>query len=80
MDPCVKTERKCDESVNNEFKIMKNNLLLEIMRERERERERERANNETNLLYSCLCNYFLIRYFNIMNSLKSNKVHYILIQ
>ena len=41
MDPCVKTERKCDESVNNEFKIMKNNLLLEIMRERERERERE---------------------------------------
>ena len=74
MDPCVKTERKCDESVNNEFKIMKNNLLHEIMR------ERERANNETNLLYSCLCNYFLIRYFNIMNSLKSNKVHYILIQ
>ena len=23
MNPCVKTEGKCNESVNNEFKIMK---------------------------------------------------------
>ena len=28
MDPCVKTERKCNESVNNEFKIMRESNSL----------------------------------------------------
>ena len=33
MNSCVKTEGKCNESVNNEFKIMrKRNLLNQIMR------------------------------------------------
>ena len=33
MNPCVKTEGKCDESVNNEFKIMsKSNSSHQIMR------------------------------------------------
>ena len=33
MNPCVKTEEKCNESVNNEFKIMrKRNYLHQIMR------------------------------------------------
>ena len=33
MNPCVKTEEKCNESVNNEFKIMtKNNSLHQIIR------------------------------------------------
>ena len=33
MNPCVKTEGKCNESVNNEFKIMrKRNSLHQIMR------------------------------------------------
>ena len=35
MNPCVKTEGKCNESVNNEFKIMKkSNSLHQIMRVR----------------------------------------------
>ena len=33
MNPRVKTEEKCNESVNNEFKIMtKNNSLHQIIR------------------------------------------------
>ena len=33
MNSCVKTEGKCNESVNNEFKIMKeSNSLPQIMR------------------------------------------------
>ena len=33
MNPCVKTVGKSNESVNNEFKIMReNNLLHQIMR------------------------------------------------
>ena len=33
MNLCVKTERKCNKSVNNEFKIMrKNNSLHQVMR------------------------------------------------
>ena len=72
MNPCVKTEGKCNESVNNEFKIMrKSNSLHQIIRV---------SKNETNSPYSCLFNYFLIRYFDKMNSLKSDKIHYILIQ
>ena len=35
MNPCVKTERKYNESVNNEFKIMReSNSLHQIMRVR----------------------------------------------
>ena len=72
MNPCVKTEGKCNESVNNEFKIMrKSNSLHQIIRV---------SKNETNSPYSCLLNYFLIHYFDKMNSLKSDKIHYILIQ
>ena len=44
MNPCVKTEEKCNESVNNEFKIMKkSNSLHQIMKLSR---------------YSCLFNYF----------------------
>ena len=33
MNPCVKTGRECNESVNNEFKIMrKSNSFHQIMR------------------------------------------------
>ena len=33
MNPCVKTEEKCNESVNNKFKIMrKTDSLHQIMR------------------------------------------------
>ena len=33
MNPCMKTEGKCSESVNNEFKIMReSNLLHQIMK------------------------------------------------
>ena len=32
MNPCMKTEEKCNESVNNEFKIIrKSNSLHQIM-------------------------------------------------
>ena len=44
MNPCVKKEEKCNESLNNEFKIMrKSNLLGQTMRW---------ANDETNSPYS----------------------------
>ena len=32
MNPCVKTEEKCNESVNNEFKIMRKSNSLHQMR------------------------------------------------
>ena len=33
MNPCAKTEGKCNESIDNEFKIMrKSNSLHQIMR------------------------------------------------
>ena len=74
MNPFVKTERKCNELVNNEFKtIRKSNSLHPIMRERKREterqrdRERERAKNETNSPYS-----YLLNYIDVMNLLKSD--------
>ena len=58
MNPCVKMERKCNESVNNEFKIMrKSSSLHQIMK------------LETNSPYSCFFNYFLSHYFDIINSL-----------
>ena len=43
MNPYVKTEGKCNESVNNEFKIM-------------RQSNSSQADNETNLPYSCWFN------------------------
>ena len=74
MNPCEKTKGKYNESVSNEFTIMrKSNSFYQIMRVR-------RENNETNSPYSCLFNYFLIHFFDIMNSLKSGKTHCILIQ
>ena len=68
----MKTEGKCNESVNK-FKIMReSNSLHQIMKV---------INNETNSPYSCLFFvFFLIRYIDIMNSLKSDKTHYILIE
>ena len=50
MNPCVKTEEKCNESVNNEFKIMRKRFIT--------------SNNESEQIikqappYSCLFNYF----------------------
>ena len=65
MNPCVKTKGKCNESVNNEFKIVrKRNSLHQIMRV---------SKYETNSPHSCLFIYFLIHCFDIMNSLKSDK-------
>ena len=66
MNPCVKTEGKCNESVNNEFKIIKKrDPLHQIMR--------------VSLVYVCLI-IFLIHYFDMIKLLKSDKIHYILIQ
>ena len=65
MNPCVKTEGKCNESVNNEF-VTSNNESEQIMK-------------QTHRIHVCLI-IFLIHYFDIMNSLKSDKTHYILIQ
>ena len=61
-------ERKCNESVNNEFKIMRKRNSLH---------QKLRANNETNSPYSFLFNYFLIHYFDMINLLKLDKIHYI---
>ena len=70
MNQCVKTEGKCNESVNNEFKIMKKINSLH---------QWEWAYNETHRIHVCLI-IFLIHYFDAINSLKSDKTHYILIQ
>ena len=62
----MKTEGKRNESVNNEFKIMrKSNSLHQIMK-------------LTHRIHVCLI-ILLIHYFDIMNSLKSDKTYYILI-
>ena len=62
----MKTEGKCNESVNNEFKIIKKrDPLHQIMR--------------VSLVYVCLI-IFLIHYFDMIKLLKSDKIHYILIQ
>ena len=45
MNPYVKTEEKCNESVNYEFYIIRKSKWW------------ERANTETNSLHSCLFNY-----------------------
>ena len=52
----MKTEGKCNESVNNELKIMRGGNSLYQMK-------------LTDRIHVCLI-IFLIHYFNIMNSLK----------
>ena len=70
----MKTEGKCNESINNEFTIIrKNNLLHQIMN------ESEQIIKQAQHIHICLI-IFPIHYFDIMNSLKSDKTHYILIQ
>ena len=68
MNPRVKTEEKCNESVNNEEKqfITSNN-------------ESEEIRKVTHGFHVCLI-IFLIHYFDIINSLKSDITHYILIK
>ena len=66
----MKTEGKCNESVNNEFKIIKKrDPLHQIMR----------VSKYSHLIYVCLI-IFLIHYFDMIKLLKSDKIHYILIQ
>ena len=66
MNPCVKTEGKCNESVNNEFTITRkrdsssNNGGEQIMKLIPR-------------IHVCLI-IFLIHYFDIINLLKSDKI------
>ena len=77
MNPCVKMEGKCNESVNNEFKIMrKRDSLHQIMT---LTNESEQIMKQTHRIHVCLI-IFLIHYFDIINLLKSDKIHYILIQ
>ena len=68
MNPSVKTEGKCNESVNNE----KNRFITS-------NNESEQIMKQTHRIHVCLI-IFLIHYFDILNSLKSYKIHYILIQ
>ena len=77
MNPCVKTEGKCNESVNNEFKIMrKRDSLHQIMT---LTNESEQIMKQTHHIHVCLI-ISLIHYFDVINLLKSDKIHYILIQ
>ena len=72
MNPCVKTEEKYNESVNNGFKITREaDSLHQIMS--------EQIMKITHHIDVCLIIY-LIHYFDIINLLKSDKTHYILIQ
>ena len=73
MNPCVKTERKCNESVNNEFKIIRKSNSLQ------KNNESEQIMKLTHRIHLCLV-IFLIHYFDVINLLKSDKIHYILIQ
>ena len=73
MNPCVKTEGKCNESVNNEFKIMRKRRFITS------NNESEQIMKLTHRIHVCLI-IFLIHYFVIINLLKSDKIHYILIQ
>ena len=68
MNPCVKTEGKCDESVNNEEKrfITSNTESEQIMK-------------LTHPIHVSLIS-FLIHYFDRINLLKPGKIYYILIQ
>ena len=72
MNPCVKTEEKCNESVNNEFKIMRKRFITS-------NNESEQIIKQAHRIHVCLI-IFLIHYFDIINMLKSDKIHYILIQ
>ena len=68
MNPSVKTEGKCNESVHNE----KNRFITS-------NNESEQIMKQTHRIQVCLI-IFLIHYFDILNSLKSYQIHYILIQ
>ena len=69
----MKSEGNCNESVNNESKIMReSNSLYQI-------NESEQIMNLTHRIHVRLI-VFLIHYFDIMDSLKSDKTHSILIQ
>ena len=68
MNPRVKKEGKCNESVNNE----KNRFITS-------NNESEQIMKQTHRIQVCLI-IFLIHYFDILNSLKSYKIHHILIQ
>ena len=72
MNPCVKTEENCNESVNNEFKIMRKRFITS-------NNESEQIIKQAHRIHVCLI-IFLIHYFDIINMLKSDKIHYILIQ
>ena len=49
MNPCVKTEEKCNESVNNEFKIIrKRDSLYQAMR------VSEKIMKQTHRIHLCL--------------------------
>ena len=68
----MNTERKLNKSASNEFKIMrKSNLLHEVMR--------KQIMKQTHRIHVCSI-IFLIHYFDIVNSLKPDKIHYILIR
>ena len=71
-NPCVRTEQEFNESVNNEFK---NNEEKQFITSNN---ESEQIMKLTQQLHVCLIK-FLIHYFDIMNSVKSGKTHYILI-
>ena len=69
-NPCVKTEGKCNESVNNEFKIMrKRDLSHQIMIV---------SKNETNSPYSCLFNYFFnsLFWYNEFAEVRQDSLHF----
>ena len=68
----MKTKGKCDESVNNEFKIMRKRFITS-------NNESEQIMKLSHHIHVCLI-IFLIHYFDIINLLKSGKIHYILIQ
>ena len=70
MNPCVRTQGKCHESVNSEFKIKRKGNSSN--------NESEQIMKLTHCIHACLI-IFLIHYFDIVNLLKLDKIHYILI-
>ena len=70
MDPCVKTEGECNESVNNEFKIMRKSNISN--------NESDQTMKLTHRIHIYFI-IFLIHYCDIINSLKSDMTHYSLI-
>ena len=70
MNPCMKTEVKCNESVNNEFKITRKRVSLhQIMRW---------ANKDTNSPYSHLLSYFLnsLFWYNSFAKVRQDSLHF----